>query len=233
MFAPKRSSTQSRHSRRDAAVDPRNMELPITLPADHPLQLGNFTSAHLGTFESALTPFRLPVRLGSSGGSRFGDSPWPFSSNRPACVGQFARSRRGGPSHGMAGQRAGSRDSTGNHERAAISGVVDPGGAAHESRRYRVASTLGKVQLRGTRCSLRTCESGAYCSGGSHSRRLINSRSLVLELTLMVRRGYIFEKPYHISAMMPHFAKLMGKKAPCGSFAAHVLHSWCSPPSVQ
>jgi hypothetical protein len=31
------------------------MELPITLPADHPLQLGNFTSAHLGTFESALT----------------------------------------------------------------------------------------------------------------------------------------------------------------------------------
>ena len=31
------------------------MELPITLPADHPLQLGNFTSAHLGTFKSALT----------------------------------------------------------------------------------------------------------------------------------------------------------------------------------
>ncbi len=31
------------------------MELPITLPADHPLRLGNFTSAHLGTFESALT----------------------------------------------------------------------------------------------------------------------------------------------------------------------------------
>jgi len=31
------------------------MELPITLLADHPLQLGNFTSAHLGTFKSALT----------------------------------------------------------------------------------------------------------------------------------------------------------------------------------
>jgi hypothetical protein len=58
MFALKRSSTpQSRHSRRDAAVDRQNqnMELPITLPADHPLQLGNFTSAHLGIFESALT----------------------------------------------------------------------------------------------------------------------------------------------------------------------------------
>src|SRR5215831_10348322 len=56
MFAPKRSSTpQSRHSRRDAAVDRQNMELPITLLADHPLQLGNFTSAHLGTFKSALT----------------------------------------------------------------------------------------------------------------------------------------------------------------------------------
>src|SRR5262249_23625558 len=56
MFAPKRSSTpQSRHSRRDAAVDRQNMELPITLRADHPLQLGNFTSAHLGTFKSALT----------------------------------------------------------------------------------------------------------------------------------------------------------------------------------
>src|SRR6266478_763174 len=60
MFALKRSSTpKSRHSRRDAAVDRQNqnMELPITLPADHPLRLGNFTSAHLGTFESALTPF--------------------------------------------------------------------------------------------------------------------------------------------------------------------------------
>ena len=56
MFALKRSSTpQSRHSRRDAAVDRQSMELPITLPADHPLRLGNFTSAHLGTFESALT----------------------------------------------------------------------------------------------------------------------------------------------------------------------------------
>src|SRR5260370_27788031 len=58
MFALKRSSTpKSRHSRRDAAVDRQNqnMELPITLPADHPLRLGNFTSAHLGTFESALT----------------------------------------------------------------------------------------------------------------------------------------------------------------------------------
>jgi hypothetical protein len=32
------------------------MELPITLLADHHLQLGNFTSAHLGTFKSALTP---------------------------------------------------------------------------------------------------------------------------------------------------------------------------------
>src|SRR4051794_24638455 len=56
MFVPKPSSIpQSRHSRRDAAVDRQSMELPITLPADHPLQLGNFTSAHLGTFESALT----------------------------------------------------------------------------------------------------------------------------------------------------------------------------------
>src|SRR6516164_1996732 len=56
MFAPKRSSTpQSPHSRRDAAVDRQNMELPITLLADHYLQLGNFTSAHLGTFKSALT----------------------------------------------------------------------------------------------------------------------------------------------------------------------------------
>src|SRR5262245_391417 len=62
MFAPKRSSTpQSRHSRRDAAVDRQNMELPITLLADHPLQLGNFTSAHLGTFKSALTPNALPA----------------------------------------------------------------------------------------------------------------------------------------------------------------------------
>ena len=52
----KRSSIpQSRRSRRDAAVDRQKMELPITLPADHPLQLGNFTSAHLGAFESALT----------------------------------------------------------------------------------------------------------------------------------------------------------------------------------
>ena len=36
------------------------MELPITLPADHPLQLGNFTSAHLGTFELALTGILRP-----------------------------------------------------------------------------------------------------------------------------------------------------------------------------
>src|SRR5258706_10166255 len=58
MFALKRSSTpKSRHSRRDAAGDRQNqnMELPITLPADHPLRLGNFISAHLGTFESAFT----------------------------------------------------------------------------------------------------------------------------------------------------------------------------------
>src|SRR6476620_10596010 len=56
MFAAKRSSIrQSRHSRRDAAVDRQKMELPIPLPADHPLQLGIFTSALLGTFESALT----------------------------------------------------------------------------------------------------------------------------------------------------------------------------------
>src|SRR5258705_11549712 len=58
MFALKRSSTpKSRRGRRGAAVDRQNqnMELPITLRADHPLRLGNFTSAHLGTFESALT----------------------------------------------------------------------------------------------------------------------------------------------------------------------------------
>src|SRR5262252_2851869 len=70
MFAPKRSSTpQSRHSRRDAAVDRQNMELPITLLADHPLQLGNFTSAHLGTFKSALTDLRgsRPVLRGAEG----------------------------------------------------------------------------------------------------------------------------------------------------------------------
>src|SRR3954465_1412083 len=60
MFVPKPSSIpQSRHSRRDAAVDRQSMELPITLPADHPLQLGNFTSAHLGTFESALTGYEV------------------------------------------------------------------------------------------------------------------------------------------------------------------------------
>jgi hypothetical protein len=113
---------------------------------------------------SRSSPFRLPVRLGSSGGSRFGDSRWLFSSNRPAGVGQFARSGRGRPSHGIAGQRAGSRDSTG---------------------------------------------------------------------TLMLRRGYIFEQPHHISAMTPHFAQLFGKKPPYGSFAAHVVHCWCAPPSVQ
>ncbi len=61
----------------------------------------------------------------------------------------------------------------------------------------------------------------------------INSRSLVLELTLMLRRGYIFQKSYCISAMTPHFAQLFGKKPPYGSFAEHVLRCWCSLPGVQ
>jgi hypothetical protein len=98
------------------------------------------------TAVSRSSPFRLPVRLGCSGGSRFGDSRWLFSSNRPTGVGQFARSRRRRP---------------------------------------------------------------------------------------MLRRGYIFEKSYHIWAMTPHFAQLFGKKPPYGSFAAHVVHCWRSPPSIQ
>ena len=58
-FGPKPPSTpQSRHSHRAAAVGHPKMEPPITTwPADHrkPAQLGNFTSAHLGKFEVALT----------------------------------------------------------------------------------------------------------------------------------------------------------------------------------
>jgi len=49
----------------------------------------------------------------------------------------------------------------------------------------------------------------------------------------MLRRGYILETPYHISAMTPHFAQLFGKKPPYGSFTAHVVHCWRSPPSIQ
>ena len=64
--------------------------------------------------------------------------------------------------------------------------------------------------------------------GSSRGNRPGDSR-----LTLMLRRGYIFEKRYHISAMTPHFAQLFGKKPPYGSFAAHVVHCWRSPPSIQ
>jgi len=57
--APEPASTrQSRHSRRAAAVGHPKTEPTITIqPADHrtPAQLGIFTSAHLGKFESALT----------------------------------------------------------------------------------------------------------------------------------------------------------------------------------
>jgi hypothetical protein len=63
----------------------------------------------------------------------------------------------------------------GNHERAAISGDVDPRGAAHKSRLHCVASALGQVELRGTGSSLSTrghCESGAFCDGGSQRSRV-------------------------------------------------------------
>jgi hypothetical protein len=52
------STRQSRQSRRAAAVGHPKMERPITILSDDhrkPVQLGNFTSAHLGKFESALT----------------------------------------------------------------------------------------------------------------------------------------------------------------------------------
>src|SRR5712672_3600596 len=96
MFALKRSSTpKSRHSRRDAAVDRQNqnMELPITLPADHPLRLGNFTSAHLGTFESALTPGQaqkqsVPETKGGQPLPGAGGPPLPSVNGRPPVAGQ-------------------------------------------------------------------------------------------------------------------------------------------------
>src|SRR5262249_17900064 len=57
------STRPSRHSRRAAAVGRPNTKPPITTqPADHRTrQLGNFTSAHLGRFDPALTPAPPPL----------------------------------------------------------------------------------------------------------------------------------------------------------------------------
>src|SRR5258708_5374005 len=55
------------------------MELPITLPADHPLRLGNFTSAHLGTFESALTASAIAF-------NRVSGCPSPLAVARNAAI---------------------------------------------------------------------------------------------------------------------------------------------------
>ena len=66
------------------------MELPIPLPADHPLQLGNFTSALLGTFESALTDIarRRAVDGDSPRLHGFGDLPDQFDLEQPVVEGR-------------------------------------------------------------------------------------------------------------------------------------------------
>jgi hypothetical protein len=100
------------------------MELPITLLADHPLQLGNFTSAHLGTFKSALTaPFsRAPVKGavrpttpnrnpgGAGGNVRSGGGPNVNKYVKVQPVGGSPSTRK--TNQGMAGQ---SGRSEGNH----------------------------------------------------------------------------------------------------------------------